>query len=82
MSRRTQTSAENPYRYSLEQNLIDAGCTKEMICRFLKLHEQGEEEQELRLLSQQRENLLRLLHKAEKRIDCLDYLVYRLQQRL
>lgn len=71
----------NPYDYTVLQNLKDAGCTKETVQRFFEFYDQGEEEKQLRLLSQQRENLLRCLHRDEKRIDCLDYLVYRLQHK-
>ena len=35
----------------------------------------------LRLLSDHRRHLLDCLHREERRIDCLDYLVYQLEKR-
>ena len=40
-----------------------------------------DEEQQLRLLSGHRKNLLERLHREEKRIDCLDYLLYQMQKK-
>ncbi len=71
----------NPYQYSLEQNLEDAGCSNEIVKQFMELEDRGEEEKQLLLLSDHRKSLLDQLHREEKRIDCLDYLVYRIQKK-
>lgn len=57
----------------------DAGCTDEMAERFMTL--QDSEDQQIRLLSGHRKRLLETLHQVEKRIDCLDYLIYQMQNR-
>ena len=66
---------------SIIQNLKDAGCTDELIEEFRTLEEHAEEERQLQLLSGHRKHLLEELHKEEKRIDCLDYLIYQIEHR-
>lgn len=60
----------------LARNLRDAGCTEADILRFPALPPQ----EQLRFLSRQRDVLLAALHEAQSRIDCLDYLLYRMKQ--
>ena len=59
------------------QNLRDAGCTEAEILRFPALPPR----EQLRFLSRQRNALLAALHEAQSRIDCLDYLMYRMKQK-
>ena len=75
-----QEISGNPYAYTVLQNLKDAGCTDEMVEKFMALQDR-DEEQQLRLLSGHRKNLLERLHREEKRIDCLDYLLYQMQKK-
>lgn len=58
------------------QNLKDAGCNSETIEKFFCL--QGPEQ--LKLLAQHRIKLLDSLHKYQKMIDCLDYLIFNLRK--
>ena len=76
-----QETAGNPYAYTVLQNLKDAGCTDEMVEKFMDLQANEDEEQQIRLLSSHRKHLLEELHREEKRIDCLDYLIYQLQNK-
>lgn len=71
----------NLYAYTVLQNLTDAGCTDEMVEKFMALQDSEDEEQQIRLLSGHRKHLLEKLHKDEKRIDCLDYLIYQMQNK-
>ena len=64
------------------QNLRDAGCHEEMIRTFMGCREQGKEEEGFRILKAKRKSLLDEVHNAEKKIDCLDYLVYQLKQNI
>lgn len=73
-----QTAPNNPYAYTVLQNLKDAGCPGEMIEEF---QASEDEKKRIRLLSRHRKNLLEKLHQDEKQIDCLDYLLYRIQKR-
>ena len=65
---------------ALLENLEDAGCGSELMERFLALERSGQYREQLRLLSDHRRRLLDCLHREERRIDCLDYLVYQLEK--
>lgn len=60
------------------QNLIDAGCDKREIDCFIKEYESGNVKKEVTMLEAHRKILLDGLHKKQRQIDCLDYLVYKL----
>lgn len=60
-------------------NLKAAGFDGDMIETYLTCWKAGETKGQLALLSQKRESLLERVHREEKRIDCLDYLVYQIQ---
>ena len=64
------------------QNLKDAGCDRETAERFITLEGTGDTQEQLKLLSIHRKWLLDRIHSEEKRIDCLDYLVYQLQKNM
>ena len=66
-------------REAVIQNLEDAGCEPEMIRDFLGWFDKGQQKKQLELLEHQREDLLGRVHKEEKRISCLDYLIYQIQ---
>ena len=72
---------DNSYDYTVLQNLKDAGCTDEMVEKFMILQDSDDEEQQMRLLSCHRKHLLEKLHMDEKQIDCLDYLIYQMQKK-
>jgi len=61
-------------------NLADAGCSDEMIEQFMGFLESGEKESGLFLLAKHRRFLLDCYHADQKKIDCLDYLIYRLKE--
>lgn len=64
------------------QNLKDAGCEDEIIQRFLTAVEQRKTEDGIRLLRRHRRSLLEKLHEWQKKIDCLDYLLYQLNEKM
>ena len=66
--------------FSLIRNLRDAGCGPLLIEKILALHESGNIREELRLLAAQRSGLLEKVHAAQKKVDCLDYLVFNMKQ--
>lgn len=66
---------------ALLDNLEEAGCGPEFSERFLALESAGQYREQLKLLSDHRRHLLDCLHREERRIDCLDYLVYQLEKR-
>ena len=59
-------------------NLKAAGFEGEMIEKYLEFWKEGRTDRQLKLLSQKRESLLDCVHTVEKKIDCLDYLVYQI----
>ncbi len=61
---------------AIVQNLIDAGCGKEFIAEFMETLRKNNISKDLKLLQAHRRLLLDNLHKEQKRIDRLDYLVY------
>lgn len=65
---------------SMVQNLKDAGCDAETIARFMADYHGDKKESGMKQLSAHRRALLDLIHKNQKCIDCLDYLVYQLQK--
>lgn len=65
---------------ALLDNLEDAGCDPELTQRFLVLERSGQYQEQLNLLSGHRRHLLECLHREQRRIDCLDYLVYQIEK--
>lgn len=67
-------------REDVVQNLKDAGCALEFIEDFLLCFEKEQKEKQLALLEKHRKQLLNTVHKEEKKIYCLDYLVYQMNK--
>ena len=61
------------------RNLTDAGCTEQEIEKFMNELLKGDKKTQTQLLEQHRECLLHKVHDEEHRIDCLDYLLYQIQ---
>ena len=68
------------HRALLLQNLKDAGCDNETIQSCLSQFMRNDSAGMLRILSQHRHNLLDTAHTCQKEIDCLDYLMFQLEQ--
>lgn len=64
----------------LLQNLADAGCGPAIIRQCMALIREQDQSELMRVLSRHRRTLLDAVHQNEKRIDCLDYLVYTLEK--
>ncbi|MCM1253219.1 MAG: hypothetical protein NC321_10390 [Clostridium sp.] len=62
------------------QNLKDAGCNQETIQCFMKCMEQDDVSGQMQLMEEHRRCLLNKVHEEEKKIDCLDYLVYQMER--
>ena len=60
------------------QNLKDAGCDPKTIKCFMECMEQDNLSGQFQLMEGQRKCLLDKVHEEEKKIDCLDYLVYQM----
>lgn len=66
---------EQDLKEALEQNLRDSGCNENQIKEFLELHDSNELDKMLILLNNHKKFLLKELHKNQKEIDDLDYLI-------
>ncbi|OUO92845.1 hypothetical protein [Cloacibacillus sp. An23] len=64
-----------------ERNLADAGCSGEFVRRFIELGREGKEKEQSRMLSRHRAELLERLHEDQRRIDCLDFILYERRRR-
>ncbi len=65
----------------LHQNLIDAGCSEDLTRTCMELAKANKWNCLLPLLSKQRTRLLDSVHDGQKRIDCLDFLVYSIHKK-
>lgn len=63
------------------QNLIDAGCKKQDIEGCILLYKNNENKELINQLSCYRKSLLDDLHQVQYKIDCLDYLLYQLNNK-
>lgn len=64
----------------IRRNLKDAGCGIATVTQFLDLEQRRCRKEQYRLLSCQKAALLQKLHRIQYKIDCLDHLVYIMQQ--
>ena len=67
-------------REALLQNLKDAGCSQDIIARFMTCQDAGKRKDSLQVLASHRATLLDELHASQARLDCLDYLIYKLRK--
>ncbi len=71
---------KNQSKEAIIQNLKDAGCDSETIENFMADLQKGKEANGLKRLAVHRKNLLDSLHREQKCIDCLDYLIYQMKE--
>lgn len=64
----------------VRQNLIDAGCDSETIASFFKISGPDTRKEQLKLLDRHRKKLLEGIHRGQREIDCLDYLVMQIEK--
>ena len=65
---------------SIIQNLRDSGCGEETVTRIYGLYQAGLLDDAIRSLRSFRCGLIEELHESQSKVDCLDYLVHRLQK--
>lgn len=64
----------------LKQNLIDAGCDDDLINSCMELAIANEWGSILPLLTKKKGDLLQSLHYKQQCIDCLDFLVFKINK--
>lgn len=62
------------------QNLKDAGCKTEQVEAFLEIGREGDVKRQMKLLERHRQALLEAMHQEQRRIDCLDYLLFQMKR--
>lgn len=67
---------------SIIRNLRDSGCGEDTIKAFVEDFRGEKFSEGLKLLEAHRRVLLDELHKEQKRIDCLDYLVFKIKKEM
>ena len=67
-------------RAVLRQNLVDAGCDRHLIACCMDGFRKRDSTKVENLLKQQRKKLLGKIHAGQKQLDCLDYLLYRMDR--
>lgn len=65
----------------VRQNLIDAGCDQQTTDSCMACFDEGNMAKMLPALAKHRRALLEALHREQKHIDCLDYLVYTIEKK-
>lgn len=63
----------------LKAHLKEAGCRAKSIDELMGCLARGETEALIRLLARHRRVLVEKMHEAQRRVDCLDYLVERIK---
>lgn len=63
-----------------KQNLIDVGCCENEIHIFMEALRKNNQREELKFLNMQRKKMLDELHLCQRKIECLDYLVYQIKK--
>ena len=74
-------NGEQDKKEDLIQNLQDAGCNQKLIDNFFSLLDQKQFDQIYILLRKYRNTLLNNIHKQQKEIDILDYIIVDLKRR-
>lgn len=62
------------------ENLKDSGCSQKLIDKFLELYNKRDKVLMIELLVKYRKELLEKLHKSQREIDNLDYLIVSLKK--
>ncbi len=65
---------------AIVRNLQDAGCDHMQIQKFIQYLENQDIQKQLSFLKCHRCTLINEVHNVQKKIDCLDYLIYQLKK--
>lgn len=65
---------------ALMRNLEDAGCSDATIERFMACSGEGECARQLKILCRYRCQLLEQVHQEQKKLECLDDLIYTIKK--
>ncbi len=64
----------------LIQNLKDADCNQKTIEEVCRLYDSGQIQEAVKTLRKHRCSLMESLHESQEKVDCLDFLVWRMEK--
>lgn len=67
---------------AMKQNLIDAGCTEASAEDVVQLYQNGQTAEAMRKLRLLRCDLMEELHRSQRKVDCLDFLIRQTEKEL
>lgn len=65
---------------NLMQCLLDMGCSPELTREFIEYQHTGNKAGQLKVLTKHRRNLLDSLHAEQEKLDCLDYIIFKIKK--
>ena len=66
--------------FKIKRNLTDAGCSTSQIEQFINLVQEKKRPEQYRFLSCHKLELLKKLHENQRKVDCLDFMVYAMKK--
>ena len=75
-------TADNKDENNFLQNLKDAGCDSKTTQRCLCFFQERKFTEVLQALAAHRAELLEEIHGGQERIDCLDFLIYKIKKEM
>ncbi len=66
----------------MRQNLKDAGCGDAVIEKILMLYQSGRYQDSLRMMKKDRCRLMEELHECGRKVDCLDFLIRKMERKM
>ena len=73
------------YQRSAEETvkcLKDCGCDERTEEQFLAYEKEDRTKDQIRLLNKSRRSLMDDLHKSQKKVDCIDFIIRELEQKM
>lgn len=67
---------------TVKENLLDAGCPEDSARAVERLYNAGQLDDALRRMKILRCDLMDQLHRSQRRVDCLDYLIRQTEKEL
>ncbi len=58
----------------------DAGCDREIIIEICQLYTDGQIQDAVKVLRRHRCNLMEQLHESQSKVDCLDFLIRKMEK--
>lgn len=66
----------------MRQNLKDAGCGDAVTEEILMLYQSGRYQDSLRMMKKDRCRLMEELHESGRKVDCLDFLIRKMERKM